>query len=438
MNPLLLFWVPAVLRLLLVLAGVGVLWFFQGPVLALAAGVLALCAMLAVQLHYLYRLNGWLDHPEERLSDGWGAWTDIFAKMYKLRREDEKNRTELVEWLARFRQAMNLLPDGVTIMDEVLFLEWCNPAAEAHLGLNLERDKGMRVTNLIRHPDFIDYVILGRYEQPLTLSLRERKLIVQLIPFESRRQIMVTHDVTEAERIEHMRRDFIANASHELRTPLTVINGFLEIASARPDLEPQVRQTHLNLMIEQGQRMQRLVDDMLTLTRLESVDYPMRPERVNIGALLEQILREGNALSGGKHAISLALEAPDIKGSTDELRSAFGNLVSNAVRYTPAGGSIQLRWQITENGPQFVVQDSGIGIPAEHMSRLTERFYRIDKSRSRETQGTGLGLAIVRHVLLRHKGTLAIASEAGQGSTFTLQFPRASMIDATAEAMSGD
>jgi two-component system, OmpR family, phosphate regulon sensor histidine kinase PhoR len=438
MNPLLLFWVPAMLRLLLVLAGVGVLWFFQGPVLALAAGVLVLCGMLAVQLHYLYRLNGWLDHPEERLSDGWGAWTDIFAKMYKLRREDEKNRTELVEWLARFRQAMSLLPDGVTIMDEVLFLEWCNPAAEAHLGLNLERDKGMRVTNLIRHPDFIDYVILGRYEQPLTLSLRERKLIVQLIPFESRRQIMVTHDVTEAERIEHMRRDFIANASHELRTPLTVINGFLEIASARPDLEPQVRQTHLKLMIEQGQRMQRLVDDMLTLTRLESVDYPMRPERVNIAALLEQIVREGNALSGGKHTISLALEAPDIKGSTDELRSAFGNLVSNAVRYTPAGGSIQLRWQMTENGPQFVVQDSGIGIPAEHMSRLTERFYRIDKSRSRETQGTGLGLAIVRHVLLRHKGTLAIASEAGQGSTFTLQFPRASMIDATAEVMSGD
>jgi len=435
MNPLLLFWVPAVLRLSLVLAGVGVLWFFQGPVLALAAGVLVLCAMLAVQLHYLYRLNGWLDHPEERLSDGWGAWTDIFAKMYKLRREDEKNRTELVEWLARFRQAMSLLPDGVTIMDEVLFLEWCNPAAEAHLGLNLGRDKGMRVTNLIRHPDFIDYVILGRYEQPLTLALRERKLIVQLIPFESRRQIMVTHDVTEAERIEHMRRDFIANASHELRTPLTVINGFLEIASARPDLEPQVRLTHLNLMIEQGQRMQRLVDDMLTLTRLESIDYPMRPERVNISALLEQVLLEGNALSGGKHAISLALEAPDIKGSADELRSAFGNLVSNAVRYTPVGGSIQLRWQMTENGPQFVVQDSGIGIPAEHMSRLTERFYRIDKSRSRETQGTGLGLAIVRHVLLRHKGTLAIASEAGQGSTFTLQFPRASMIDATAETI---
>lgn len=432
MNPLLLFWVPAALRLALVLFGVGLLWFFQGPLLALTAGVLVLGAMLVLQLQYLYRLNGWLDQPDERLPDGWGAWTDTFAKMYRLRRDDEKSRAELSEWLARFRQAMRLLPDGVTIMDDVLFLEWCNPAAEQHLGLNLERDRGMRVTNLIRHPDFIDYVILGRYEQPLTLSLRERKLIVQIIPFESRRQILVTHDATESERIERMRRDFIANASHELRTPLTVINGFLEIASAQPDLDPQVRQSHLKLMTEQGQRMQHLVDDMLTLTRLESVDYPLRPERVNIGLLLEQVLEEGKALSGGKHTLALAVEAPDIKGSADELRSAFGNLVSNAVRYTPAGGSISLRWQLTDSGPQFSVQDTGIGIRAEHMLRLTERFYRVDKSRSRETHGTGLGLAIVKHVLLRHKATLAIASEPGQGSTFTIRFPRASLVDAAA------
>ncbi|HTN65621.1 MAG TPA: phosphate regulon sensor histidine kinase PhoR [Burkholderiaceae bacterium] len=430
MNPLLLFWVPAGLRLLLVVIGVGLVWFFQGPLLALTVGVLALCGMLAVQLQYLYRLNGWLDNPEQRLPDGWGAWTDIFAKMYKLRREDDKNRSELAEWLARFRQAMSLLPDGVTIMDDVLFLEWCNPAAERHLGLSLERDRGMRVTNLIRHPDFIDYVILGRYEQPLTLSLRERKLIVQIIPFESRRQILVTHDATESERIERMRRDFIANASHELRTPLTVINGFLEIACAQPNLDPQVRLGHLKLMTEQGQRMQHLVEDMLTLTRLESIDYPLRPERVDIGALLGQVLREGEALSAGRHTLSLAVEAPDIKGSADELRSAFSNLVSNAVRYTPAGGNIGLRWQMAKDGPQFAVQDSGIGIRAEDMSRLTERFYRIDKSRSRETQGTGLGLAIVKHVLLRHHATLAIESEPGKGSTFTIRFARASLVDA--------
>src|SRR5690606_23725284 len=176
------------------------------------------------------------------------------------------------------RQAMSLLPDGVAIMDDVLFLEWCNPAAEKHLGLSNTRDKGMRVTNLIRDPLFIDYIILGHYEQPLTLTIRERKLIVQIIPFENRRQILVTHDVTETERIDMMRRDFIANASHELRTPLTVINGFLEIAQGQPDLEHTVRMGHLKLMIEQGQRMQNLIEDMLTLTRLESIDYPLRTE----------------------------------------------------------------------------------------------------------------------------------------------------------------
>ena len=368
-------------------------------------------------------LSGWLDHPDsEKLPDGWGAWTDIFSRLYRLRRDDERNRTELTEWLARFRQAMSLLPDGVVIMDDVLFLEWCNPAAERHLGLNNGRDKGMRVTNLIRSPDFIDYIILGRYEQPLTLSLKNRKLIVHIIPFENRRQILVTHDATETDRIEMMRRDFIANASHELRTPLTVINGFLEIAQTQPDLEQTIRMSHLKLMIEQGQRMQNLVEDMLTLTRLESIDYPLRPEHVNIHNLLDQIRQEAEALSGGRHVISLTIDGSDIEGSTDELRSAFSNLVSNAVRYTPERGHIDIKWQNTISGPQFSVKDSGIGIRPEHLVRLTERFYRVDKSRSRETQGTGLGLAIVKHVLLRHGAVLAIESQPDVGSIFSVQF----------------
>ncbi len=431
MNPQLLFWVPAGLRLSLLLAGAGVVWYFFGIVAGLAAGLIGMGVALFIQLHYLYRLADWLDHPASaRLPDGWGAWTDIFSRLYKLRREDEKNQAELAEWLARFRQAMSMLPDGVVIMDDVLFLEWCNAAAEKHLGLRLERDKGMRVTNLIRSPEFMDYIILGRYEQPLTLSLRERKLIVQIIPFENRRQILVTHDATESVRIEEMRRDFIANASHELRTPLTVINGFLEIAQSQPNLDLQTRMGHLKLMIEQGQRMQNLVEDMLTLTRLESVEYPLRPERVNIRALLEQILREATALSNGRHKISLSVDGPDIRGSTDELRSAFGNLASNAVRYTPEQGSIDLAWRMAESGPQFVVKDTGIGIRPEHISRLTERFYRVDKSRSRETQGTGLGLAIVKHVLLRHDATLSIDSEPGKGSTFTVNFPKKAVVSA--------
>lgn len=430
MNPQLLFWVPAVLRLSVMLVAAGAVWYFFGLVAGLLTGLACLIGTIVIQLNYLYRLSGWLDYPEsEKLPDGWGAWTDIFSRLYRLRRDDERNRAELTEWLARFRQAMNLLPDGVVIMDDVLFLEWCNPAAERHLGLNNSRDKGMRVTNLIRTPAFIDYIILGHYEQPLTLSLRERKLIVHIIPFENRRQILVTHDVTESERIEMMRRDFIANASHELRTPLTVINGFLEIAQNQPNLDPDVRMSHLKLMIDQGQRMQRLVEDMLSLTRLESIDYPLRPERVNMHQLLEQILQEAKALSGGRHVISLTIDGPDINGSIDELRSAFSNLVSNAVRYTPEPGTVDIVWKNTPLGPQFSVSDSGIGIRPEHIARLTERFYRVDKSRSRETQGTGLGLAIVKHVSLRHGAVLAIESQPEAGSTFIVKFNKASIVE---------
>lgn len=421
---------PACLRLAFILLGGGIAWFFWGPAVGLLLALFFMTVLVLIQLHYLDQLSRWLDQPDQiKLPDGWGAWTDIFSRLYRLRRDDERNRSELAEWLARFRQAMNLLPDGVVIMDDVLFLEWCNPTAERHLGLNLERDKGMRVTNLIRNPDFIDYIILGRYEQPLTLSLRDRKLIINIIPFENRRQILVTHDVTESERIEMMRRDFIANASHELRTPLTVINGFLEIASSQPDLDPQTRMAHLKLMAEQGHRMQNLVEDMLSLTRLESVEYPLRPERVDMHELMEQVLQDGNALSAGKHKLSLLVDGPDLNGSVDELHSAFGNLVSNAVRYTPEGGSIELEWRGMRSGPHFAVRDNGIGIHPEHISRLTERFYRVDKSRSRETQGTGLGLAIVKHVLLRHKASLAIESQPGKGSAFIVKFPAGAVIE---------
>jgi two-component system phosphate regulon sensor histidine kinase PhoR len=423
MNPKLLFWIPALLRLTFLSLIAGLCWWIAGPIAGLAVALLLVLGQMFLQLSYLGQLSAWLDDSHNaKLPDGWGAWTDVFARLYRLRRDDERSQKELTEWLARFRQAMHLLPEGVAIMDDVLFLEWCNPAAERHLGLTLERDRGMRVTNLVRHPDFIDYIILGRYEQPLTLSLRDRKLVCQIIPFENRRQILVTHDATENARIEEMRRDFIANASHELRTPLTVIVGFLEIASSTPDLDSASRQAHLKLMTEQGRRMQRLIEDMLTLSRLESVDYPMRPEPVRIGALVEDVLQEARALSGGQHEITASVDGPDITGSAEELRSAFGNLASNAVRYTPPGGAVHISWHGAPDGPQFVVKDTGIGIEHSHIARLTERFYRVDKSRSRETQGTGLGLAIVKHVLLRHRATLTIKSEAGKGSSFIVTF----------------
>jgi two-component system phosphate regulon sensor histidine kinase PhoR len=428
MNPKLLFWVPALLRLSLVFAAAGVLWWMSGLVAALVLALAVVLTALFVQLTYLHELGEWLHDPASgKLPDGWGAWTDVFARLYRLRRDDERNEAELTEWLARFRQAMHLLPEGVAIMDDVLLLEWCNPAAERHLGLTLEGDKGRRVTNLVRHPEFLDYIILGRYEQPLTLSFKGRKLECRIIPFENRRQILVTHDATESERIEAMRRDFIANASHELRTPLTVIVGFLEIALNDPGLDSATRLAHLKLMTEQGQRMQRLIEDMLTLSRLESDEYPLKRERVDVAALLESVAAEARALSGGRHEIDVTVDGPDVMGSPEELRSAFGNLASNAVRYTPTGGRIGLLWQRSPNELRFSVMDSGIGIDQHHIARLTERFYRVDKSRSRETQGTGLGLAIVKHVLLRHGGRLSITSQPGKGSTFTASLPNTSL-----------
>ncbi len=424
MNSQVIFWIPAALRLALIWIGAGVLWYYYGPIIGLAAGLIAMTILVTMQLRYLYLLNIWLNSPEsEKLPDGWGAWNAIFARLYRMHREEEKSSAELTEWLARFRQAMNFLPDGVAIMDDVLFLEWCNPVAERHLGLTLEKDKGMRVTNLIRNPEFINYIILGRYDEPLSMTLRDRRLVVQIIPFENRRQILVTHDATERDRIDTLRRDFIANASHELRTPLTVINGFLEIDMTQPDLPPEIRKEHMRLMREQGERMQMLVDDMLSLTKLESTDIPFRPERVNIHALLVQIQQEALVLSGGKHTISLQVDGPDIIGSVEELHAAFSNLASNAVRYTPDHGEIQLIWTNSETGPKFIVRDNGIGIRQEHIHRLTERFYRVDKGLSRETQGTGLGLSIVRHALLRHKAALAVESQLGKGSVFSAMFP---------------
>ncbi|MBR7799390.1 phosphate regulon sensor histidine kinase PhoR [Undibacterium fentianense] len=431
MHPHLIFWISASVRLGIVLGTAAVCGYFFGLTTGFALALLGMLSLIFVQLKYLLNLSDWLDNPSSaRLPDGWGAWTEIFSRLYKLRRGDEKNQSELAEWLARFRQAMTLLPDGVVIMDDVMFLEWCNPIAERDLGLDLARDKGMRVTNLVRAPEFIDYIILGRYETPLILSVRERKLVVHVIPFENRRQILVTHDITESERIDMMRRDFIANASHELRTPLTVINGFLEIATMQPDLDVAIRNSHVKLMVEQGERMQRLVEDMLTLSRLESADFQLRPERVRIHSMLSQIVQEAEALSAGKHQISCEIDGPDIQGSSDEIRSALSNLVTNAVRYTPVNGTIKLVWKNTQQGPQFYVQDNGIGISPEHISRLTERFYRVDKSRSRETQGTGLGLAIVKHVLIRHHAHLLIDSVPGVGSQFAVQFPsRIALLD---------
>jgi len=268
----------------------------------------------------------------------------------------------------------------------------------------------------------------GSFDEPLLfrpLSGPALALSIRVISFEPARSIIMSRDVTDAERVDAMRRDFVANVSHELRTPLTVVNGFLEtLLDVEPPLD-DTRHRHLQLMHEQASRMGRLVEDLLMLSRLEAGETPLAEEVVDVPALVAELQAEARALSAGRHEIAGSAEPIVVRGSRDELRSAFGNLVSNAIRYTPAGGRIVLSWRAQDDGAAFEVHDSGIGIAPEHLPRLTERFYRVDRSRSRETGGTGLGLAIVKHVLMRHQGRLLVESEEGRGSTFRAWLPAA-------------
>lgn len=378
-------------------------------------------------------LRDWLLAPElQPVPEGNGVWYEIFSRLNALSKQQHRQRLELGQALERFRRAVQALPDGVILLDEQGRIEWMNDAACRHFALDGSRDIGLSAAQMIRQSEFQE--LLDRYRQsrsPQAAQLRmteadgtERVLSVTLAPYHDTGTLLISTDVSERVRSEWARRDFIANISHELRTPLTVISGFLEqFDSAEPPTGEAAR-GFIRLMREQTERMKRLVADLLTLSRLESSQQPPRDDIVDVAALLEALRDEALALSGGRHAIEITTAfAGKLRGSQDELRSAFGNLVFNAVRYTPPGGKITLAWRIDDGLPTFSVSDTGIGIPAEHIPRLTERFYRVDKGRSTASGGTGLGLAIVKHVLARHGGSLHIHSVPGQGSTFSARLP---------------
>jgi two-component system phosphate regulon sensor histidine kinase PhoR len=306
-------------------------------------------------------------------------------------------------------------------------VKWANNRARRHLGLDDRQDIGSPLLNIVRQPEFVRFLEGGDFAESITIeSQREPGLTlsIQIVPFGMEERLLISRDITRLEAVARMRRDFIANVSHELKTPLTVIAGFLETLQEL-ELDDKQRARFMQLMQEQAISMQRLVEDLLTLSALESEQNPMIDEKFAVVGLLLQVSADAKSLSQGRHTIALDLgDAATISGSRDELASAFGNLVSNAIRYTPAGGTITLSWRVDDDGTGvFAVTDTGIGIASEHLPRLTERFYRIDRSRSRATGGTGLGLAIVKHVLLRHQATLEIASEPGTGSTFAVRLP---------------
>jgi two-component system phosphate regulon sensor histidine kinase PhoR len=423
---------PAVLRLI-ALAAVG---FVVGLIFGAPAGlwfaVGALALLLFIYLAYLSLLGVWLEQPKlDTIPEGIGAWGEVFTRLYKARREIEATQRRLLDNEERFRRTISALPEGILLIDAALQIEWCNPEAEQHLGISLKADQGLRLTNLVRDPSFVAFMTSARFDEPLVfrpLARPSLALSVGVIEFEPARSIVITRDVTQTERVDAMRRDFVANVSHELRTPLTVVNGFLEtLLDADMPLD-DVRRRHLQLMHEQAGRMNRLIEDLLMLSRLESQESALLEEDVDMPRLLHDVADDARALSNGRHTITVDCDSAHVRGSRDELRSAVGNLVSNAIRYTPAGGTIKLSWKVGADGATVSVQDTGIGVAPEHIPRLTERFYRVDKSRSRETGGTGLGLAIVKHVLLRHDGRLDIESQLGLGSTFSAWLPRARLV----------
>jgi two-component system phosphate regulon sensor histidine kinase PhoR len=428
---------PAIMRLAAVAlfcAGAG--WAF-GQQVGLWLGVAFLGVLYVAQLVYLAALGNWLERPSlSTIPNGIGAWGEVFARLYRQQRATEIAQQRLIDNEERFRRTISALPDGIILIDASLQIEWCNPVAERHLGVSLKRDQGLRLTNLVRDPVFVAYLGAGRYDLPLLftpLSLPGATLSLAVVEFDPARSIVVTRDITQSERVDAMRRDFVANVSHELRTPLTVIKGFLEsMIDGGADLDP-TRVHHLNLMYEQADRMHRLVEDLLALSRLESQQGPEVEEEVDLAQLVGEVADEARTLSAGRHRISVEAQKLKLRGGRDELRSAYGNLVSNAVRYTPVGGHITLRCLEQDGGIALQVQDTGIGVAPEHIPRLTERFYRVDKSRSRETGGTGLGLAIVKHVLIRHQARLDVQSEPGHGSLFSAWFPASRRITVDGE-----
>jgi two-component system, OmpR family, phosphate regulon sensor histidine kinase PhoR len=395
--------------------------------LAGLAGVLAL-AILRDRRH-LRRLTRWAASPlGTPVPSASGLWGDAFAALYRRARMTAEQRAQLHEALDRFRQAAQALPEGVAILNTKFGIEWLNGQAEHLLGLDNEGDAGAPIMNLVREPEFVDYLQVGDYGLPRQFrSVRKpnSRLEVHAIPFGQGRTMLLVRDVTQFERLETMRQDFVANVSHELKTPLTVVLGFVEtLEDGWHDMSSADIRRFLALSAEQAKRMQRLIDDLLTLSALETDALPPE-ERIDMAALLAEVREEAVALSAGRLEIVMNSSGPGtMLGSAREIRSAFGNLATNAVRYTPAGGRIELNWlDQPDGGAQFSVTDTGIGIEPQHLSRLTERFYRVDRGRSREMGGTGLGLAIVKHALERHGAHLAIESHPGEGSRFSAAFP---------------
>lgn len=384
------------------------------------------------------RVIHWLRDPVGREPPAaWGLWGEAADRCLRLLRAGDQKFAESEQRLRAFLEAIQASPNGVAILDAQGYIEWFNQTAATDFGLDPQRDRGQLIGNLVRDPVFAAYFAGKDYRHEVLMAGRSStpqrpvQLLVQLHPYGDGKHLLLSRDVTALAQAEAMRRDFVANVSHEIRTPLTVLSGFIETMQSLPLNAPE-RERYLALMAAQADRMQTLVNDLLTLSRLEGSPPPGCADWVSADELVRQCADEGQALSAmlwpvpaaPQQVRAHAVPAVELAGSTSELRSALSNLISNAVRYTPAGGLINITGQLLPDGRlEFAVTDTGPGIPPEHLPRLSERFYRVDRSRSRESGGTGLGLAIAKHVAQRHGGELRMESMLGQGSRFALVFP---------------
>lgn len=415
-------------------------WVLEGPLWGLGTLVVVLLGVNGFHLYYAMRLKHWVGNPMDTpLPDGFGFWGNVFAALRRRVRKRAEERRTVEEALESFRRAVHAFPDGIIIFNEHGQIQWVNATAARYFQLDPVVDKGQVLTNLIRHPDFVTYIQGADFSLPLLFPNPRsvgQTLLVQVVSYAAGENLLLSRDVSDQERLDVMRRDFVANVSHELKTPLTVVVGFAEMLSD-PDLspEPEQVQMYVTMIAEQTRRMQSLIEDLLTLSALESASSIHQEEVVDLEPLLKNLHQEGEVLSGGRHQISVTIEGPCLlRGNAQELRSAFGNLLANAIRYTQEGGDICMNWRRCPEGGELSVVDTGIGIGPEHIPRLTERFYRVDRGRSRDTGGTGLGLAIVKHVLNRHQATLEVESELGKGTRFTARFPLVRLWDAAEDA----
>jgi two-component system, OmpR family, phosphate regulon sensor histidine kinase PhoR len=387
---------------------------------------LVLALLLLFQLLNLGRLLRWLNEgPAEEPPELRGLWGVAIAKILRLFRRKQYHKQRLLRLLRELRQSTAAMPDGVVVLNPQAEILWFNRTAGLLLAFRGRSDVGLRVENLVRQPEFVRYLRSGEYTSPVTVRTAagiEQYLSIQIVPYGAGQLMLLVRDVTREALLEAMRKDFVANASHELRSPLTVISGYLETLAQDAQLDPLISGP-IQEMRRQALRMNAIVKDLLELSRLEASDRPVMGTPINVASLLAQLRQD--VLARSTHpAVGVAIDSSaDLIGEEDQIHSAFANLVDNAAKYTPATGSIRIRWWVDENGGHFAVSDTGIGIAAEHLPRLTERFYRADAGRSRATGGSGLGLAIVKHVLQRHGANLQIESEEGRGSTFSCHFP---------------